>query len=131
LAKPGPLDADEWALMQTHPVVGDRIVHGIPALRHAAAAVRHHHERYDGTGYPDRLAGTAIPIEARIIAAVDAYAAMTADRPYSAARTPEDAATELRRCAGTQLDRRVVTALLALLGLAAPSPARHQGAQAA
>jgi diguanylate cyclase (GGDEF)-like protein len=123
LAKPGPLDADEWEVMQTHPVIGERIVRGIPQLREAAAAVRHHHERYDGTGYPDRLAGTAIPIEARIVAAADAYAAMTADRPYSVARTREDAAIELRRCAGTQLDRRVVAALLTLLGLSHSPPA--------
>ena len=118
LAKPGPLDADEWTLMQTHPVVGEEIVRGVAPVREAAAAVRHHHERYDGTGYPDRLAGSAIPIEARIVAAADAYAAMTADRPYSVARSPQEAAIELRRCAGSQLDRRVVSALLAVLGLA-------------
>jgi diguanylate cyclase (GGDEF)-like protein len=118
LAKPGPLDADEWALMQTHPVVGETIVRGVGPLRDAAAAVRHHHERFDGTGYPDRLAGTAIPIEARIVAAADAYAAMTADRPYSPALPPEDAMIELRRCAGSQLDRRVVAALLNVLGFA-------------
>ena len=73
-------------------------------LREAAAAVRHHHERYDGTGYPDRLAGEAIPIEARIVAAADAYAAMTADRVYSAARTPGRPRSELRRSAGSHLD---------------------------
>ena len=81
--------------------------------------MRHHHERYDGTGYPDRLAGSAIPIEARIVAAADAYAAMTSDRPYSAARTPEEAATELRRSAGSHLDPGVVAALLDVLGLTA------------
>jgi HD-GYP domain-containing protein (c-di-GMP phosphodiesterase class II) len=118
LEKPGPLDDAEWAVMQTHPVLGEGVVSGVPALREAAAAVRHHHERYDGTGYPDRLAGSAIPIEARIVAAADAYAAMTADRPYSPARTPEQAMLELRRCSRTQLDPRVVSALLAVLGLA-------------
>jgi diguanylate cyclase (GGDEF)-like protein len=116
LAKPGPLDAEEWAVMQTHPVVGETIVSGVAPLREAAAAVRHHHERYDGTGYPDRLAGSAIPIEARIVAAADAYAAMTADRPYSAARTSDEAMLELQRCSGTQLDRRVVAAMLSVLG---------------
>ncbi|HEX5620190.1 MAG TPA: diguanylate cyclase [Solirubrobacteraceae bacterium] len=116
LAKPGPLDEAEWAVMRTHPVIGEEIVLGAGAVRDAAAAVRHHHERYDGTGYPDRLAGDAIPIEARIVAAADAYAAMTADRPYSAARTPQEAMAELRRCSGSQLDPRVVAALLAVLG---------------
>ena len=118
LNKPGPLDDAEWAVMQTHPVIGEGIVRNVEALRDAAAAVRHHHERYDGTGYPDRLAGSAIPIEARILAAVDAYAAMTADRPYSAALTPAQAAAELQRVVRTQLDPRVVLALLAVLGLA-------------
>jgi diguanylate cyclase (GGDEF)-like protein len=119
LGKPGALDDAEWAVMQTHPVVSESIVRGVAAVRDAAAAVRHHHERFDGTGYPDRLAGTAIPIEARIVAAADAYAAMTADRPYSAARTPQEAMVELRRCSKSQLDPRVVSALLSVLGLVA------------
>lgn len=118
LTKPGPLDDAEWALMRTHPVVGAAVVSRVAALRQAAPAVRHHHERYSGGGYPDNLAGTAIPLEARIIAAADAYAAMTATRPYSAARAPEDAATELRRSAGSHLDPAVVESLLAVLGLA-------------
>ena len=101
-----PLSARRWSA-------------GSAALRQAAPAVRHHHERYSGGGYPDDLAGTAIPIEARIIAAADAYAAMTATRPYSAARTPEDAAAELRRSAGSHFDPAVVESLLAVLGLAA------------
>jgi two-component system cell cycle response regulator len=124
LNKPGPLDDAEWAVMREHPVTGEKIVLGVAALREAAAAVRHHHERYDGTGYPDRLAGSAIPIEARIIAAADAYAAMTADRPYSAALTPEQAMAELQRSARTQLDPRVVSALLGVLGLASPRALR-------
>ena len=119
LSKPGPLDDAEWAVMQTHPAIGEEIVRAVEALRDAAPAVRHHHERYDGTGYPDRLAASAIPIEARIVAAADAYSAMTADRPYSGARTPQEAMVELRRCAGSQLDPRVVSALLAVLGFAA------------
>ena len=104
LTKPGPLDEAEWALMRTHPVSAQTSCSRVPALREAAPAVRHHHERYSGNGYPDDLAGQAIPIEARIIAAADAYAAMTADRPYSAARTPQQAAAELRRSAGSHLD---------------------------
>jgi diguanylate cyclase (GGDEF)-like protein len=118
LTKPGPLDDAEWALMRTHPGVGADIVQRVPALREVAPAVRHHHERYSGDGYPDDLAGQAIPIEARIIAAADAYAAMTAERPYSAARTPLQAAAELRRSAGSHLDPNVVEALLAVLGQA-------------
>ena len=117
LDKPGPLDDREWEVMRTHPAIGEAVVRRVSALSDAAAAVRHHHERYDGRGYPDGLAGTAIPIEARIVAAADAYAAMTADRVYSAARTPALAAEELLRSAGTHLDPAVVEALLAGLGL--------------
>ena len=117
LTKPGPLDHAEWALIRTHPGVGADIVQRVPALREVAPAVRHHHERYSGNGYPDDLAGQTIPIEARIIAAADAYAAMTAERPYSAARTPQQAAAELRRSVGSHLDPNVVEALLAVLGL--------------
>ena len=90
----------------------------------AAAAVRHHHERYGRDGYPDGLAGTAIPIEARIVAAADAFSAMTVDRVYSKARTPAGAAIELRRSAGAHLDPAVVEALLAVLGLGATEDAR-------
>jgi HD-GYP domain-containing protein (c-di-GMP phosphodiesterase class II) len=117
LGKPGPLDDAEWTVMRTHPVVGEDIVRRLGALRSAAAAVRHHHERFDGAGYPDGLVGVAIPIEARIVAAADAYAAMTSDRVYSAARTPAEAAAELRRSAGSHLDPGVVAALLDVLGL--------------
>ena len=118
LTKPGALDDAEWALMRTHPAVGADIVRRVPALRQVAPAVRHHHERFSGKGYPDDLFGQGIPVEARIIAATDAYAAMTADRPYSAARTPQQAAAELRRSAGSHLDPAVVEALLDVLGLA-------------
>jgi HD-GYP domain-containing protein (c-di-GMP phosphodiesterase class II) len=110
--------------MRTHPGVGEEIVRGVAALREASAAVRHHHERLDGTGYPDGLAGTAIPIEARIVAAADAYAAMTAVRVYSPARSQERAAIELRRSAGTHLDPAVVAALLDVLGVVAPPALR-------
>jgi diguanylate cyclase (GGDEF)-like protein len=119
LDKPGPLDDAEWELMRTHPVVGEDIVRRVAALREGAAAVRHHHERYDGGGYPDGLAGAAIPVEARVVAAADAYSAMTADRVYSATCTPDEAAAELRRSAGSHLDPSVVAALLDVLGAAA------------
>jgi putative nucleotidyltransferase with HDIG domain len=116
LDKPGALDEAEWAVMRTHPVIGAELVGRFPPLAEALATVRHHHERYDGGGYPDGLAGAAIPIEARIVAAVDAYSAMTATRPYSAARTPAQAADELRASAGSHLDPDVVAALLDVLG---------------
>jgi diguanylate cyclase (GGDEF)-like protein len=117
LMKPGPLDEAEWDRMRSHPAVGAAVVARVVALRAAAPGVRHHHERFAGGGYPDDLSGIAIPIEARIIAAADAYAAMTATRPYSPARTAKEAAAELRRSAGSHLDPAVVDSLLAVLGL--------------
>ncbi len=118
MSKPGPLDDAEWEVMRTHPVIGEEIVCGVQAVSECGAAVRHHHERYDGTGYPDRLAGTEIPVEARVVAAADAFCAMTSDRPYSAARTHAEAGAELVRVAGSQLDPHVVAAMLAVLGIA-------------
>jgi diguanylate cyclase (GGDEF)-like protein len=117
LTKPSALEAAEWAVMRTHPVVGDKIVRRVAGLHDAAPAVRHHHERFGGGGYPDGLAGEAIPIEARIVCAADAYSAMTTNRPYSAARSPQEAAAELRRSAGAHFDPKVVEALLAVLAL--------------
>ncbi len=124
LTKPGPLDDGEWAAIHTHPALGEAIVRDIAALRDAAPAVRHHHERFDGTGYPDGLVAKAIPVEARIVAAADAYSAITGGRPYAPARSPEDAALELRRGAGTQFDPAAVGALLDVLGIGAASDAR-------
>jgi diguanylate cyclase (GGDEF)-like protein len=118
LNKPGPLDDAEWEVMRTHSAVGADIVHRIPALRQVAPGVRHHHERYSGNGYPDGLAGPAIPVEARIVAAADAYSAMIAERPYSPARTTQEATAELRRSAGSHFDPAVVEALLAVIGFA-------------
>ena len=116
LLKPGPLSDHEWTVMRTHPVHSEAIVQRIANLRDSAAGVRHHHERYDGTGYPDRLIAHDIPIEARIIAAADAYCAIATDRVYSAAKTPQDAAAELQRSAGTHFDPQVVRALLEATG---------------
>ena len=110
LMKPGRLTATEFALVKQHPGIGHRVVVRIPTLAPAAPAVRHHHERYDGRGYPDGLAGTDIPLEARIVAVADAYSAMVADRPYRRGRSGEEAYAELVRCAGTQFDPEVVTA---------------------
>jgi diguanylate cyclase (GGDEF)-like protein len=113
LHKPGPLDAAEWAFVRQHTVIGERIVNAAEALRPVAQVVRSSHERYDGGGYPDGLAGTDIPLGARIVLACDAWDAMTSERSYREAISPEEAAAELRRHAGTQFDPDVVEALLA------------------
>jgi two-component system, cell cycle response regulator len=115
LDKPGPLDQDEWRLMREHPAIGERILNTDPVLQPVARLVGASHERWDGTGYPDGLAGTAIPLGARIIAACDALDAMTSQRCYQRARSLTDALAELRRCAGTQFDPDVVAALCARL----------------
>jgi two-component system cell cycle response regulator len=108
LSKAGPLDADEWAFMHRHTLIGARILSAAPALAEAAVLVRSSHERWDGTGYPDRLAAKAIPLGARVIAVCDAWDAMTTDRPYKRAMTRSSALIELERCAGTQFDPDVV-----------------------
>ena len=108
LDKPASLDEYEWEFMRRHTLIGERIINAAPALREVAALVRSSHENYDGTGYPDKLAGQAIPLGARIIAVCDAFAAMTTDRPYRKAMTTDTALAELERCAGTQFDPAVV-----------------------
>jgi diguanylate cyclase (GGDEF)-like protein/putative nucleotidyltransferase with HDIG domain len=117
LGKPGPLTLEEWETVRSHSAVGARLVRTFPELALAADAVHHHHERWDGLGYPDGVGGSEIPIEARIVAAVDAYHAMTATRPYRAARSEAEAIDELRRCSGTQFDPVVVNALLDVLAV--------------
>jgi response regulator RpfG family c-di-GMP phosphodiesterase len=118
LAKAGPLDSDEWATMRTHPEVGQRILAAAPTLAHAAKLVRSHHERYDGLGYPDRLAGEDIPIGARIIAVCAAFVAMMKQRPFSDAITVTEALSEVSRCAGSQFDPKVVHVFCELLRMA-------------
>ena len=113
LQKQGRLDDQEWQLMRQHPVVGERIIAGTPGLSHLAPAMRAEHERWDGGGYPDGLAGEQIPVASRITLACDALHAMTSDRPYRPAMTTECARQELRACAGSQFDPHVVKALLA------------------
>ena len=128
LHKPGPLTPAEWELMAEHPVAGERILLRIPDLSAIAPVVRHEHEHWDGSGYPDGLKGRLIPIGSRIILACDAYHAMMTDRPYRAAKSPAEAADELRRGAGTQFDPDVVDALLDLLGHQPPQvPDRSEG----
>jgi diguanylate cyclase (GGDEF)-like protein len=114
LAKPGPLEEDEWEFMHRHTLIGERIVAAAPALTYVSRLVRSSHERWDGGGYPDALAGTDIPLGSRIVAVCDAYDAIVATRPYSAARTVEEALAELDRCAGSHFDPTVVAAFIAV-----------------
>ncbi|MGO9789061.1 MAG: HD domain-containing phosphohydrolase [Solirubrobacteraceae bacterium] len=123
LAKPGPLDADEWELMRRHTLLGERILLGAPALANAARLVRSSHERIDGAGYPDGLPGDLIPLGARIICVCDAFDAMVSERSYKRALSGEDALAELRRCAGTQFDRDVVEVFCASIEQATPDNA--------
>ncbi len=125
LLKPGVLTEEEWKLMRTHPVVGADVVSHIPALRPLAPVIRAHHERWDGQGYPDHLAGDAIPFGARILMVADAYLAMIADRPYRKACAPSTALAELRRCAKSQFDPQVVEALTLLLRHSAKAATQH------
>lgn len=115
LTKAGPLDRDEWAVMRTHPEVGQRILAAAPSLAHAAKLVRSQHERYDGKGYPDGLSGEKIVIGARIIAVCAAFVAMMKHRPFSDAITVTEALAEIRRCSGTQFDPKVVEVFCELL----------------
>lgn len=117
LTKPGPLTDEEWVLMRRHAEVGGELVGRVEAFAHLAPAVRASHERVDGGGYPDGIAGESIPLAARIIAACDTFDAIVTDRPYRPAREPAEAAIELRRVAGAQLDTAVVAALLIELQL--------------
>ena len=115
LQKPGSLDEAEWLIMRSHSAMGERVVGSVPSLAHLAPAIRAEHERWDGAGYPDGLAGTDIPLASRICLACDAWHAMTSDRPYRAALSDADARAELQRHAGTQFCPRTVAALLAVL----------------
>ena len=119
LHAPRPLEPAEWDYIRRHTVIGARIIGAAPGLEPVAAIVRASHERWDGRGYPDSLAGTAIPLGARIVAVCDAYDAMTADRPYRTALGPQEALAELRRCAGGQFDPAVVLAFEAIVAPAA------------
>ena len=112
LNKPSGLTDAEWEFIYQHTILGERILHGAPALRPVARLVRASHERWDGTGYPDHLRGEEIPLGARVVAVCDAYEAMTANRSYRTAVTHEVACLELRRWAGTQFDPSVVEAFL-------------------
>ena len=110
--KPAALTPEERAVIETHTVIGEQMLLGVGGvLGQVGRLVRSCHEHVDGNGYPDGLAGDAIPLVARIVCACDAFSAMTTDRPYRSARTAEEALAELQRCAGTQFDADVVAAV--------------------
>jgi HD-GYP domain-containing protein (c-di-GMP phosphodiesterase class II) len=115
LLKPGPLLQTEWEVVRSHPAWASDLLRTVPGLERVAVIVRHHHERFDGFGYPDGLRGDEIPLESRILTAVDAFVAMTEERPYAAARDPHAAAAELRAERGSQFDPHVLDAFEAEL----------------
>jgi len=114
LQKPAQLDSTEWVHMRRHPEIGAQILAPVRRLAGAAKIVRHHHERYDGTGYPDGLVGNAIPLGARVLTVVDSYSAIVDKRVYKEARSHAEAIAELGRCVGTQFDPRVVEVFMQL-----------------
>jgi two-component system cell cycle response regulator len=118
LHAPRSLTPEEWEYMRQHTVIGARIIGAAPELLPVADMVRSSHERWDGGGYPDRLAGDEIPLGARIVSVCDSFDAMTTDRPYRGAMPDADAIAELERCAGSQFDPRVVAAFRAVLAAA-------------
>jgi len=115
LNKPGPLDPEEWRVIWSHAEIGQAAIADLTGLTSAAVGVRQHHERWDGSGYPDGLSGTQISLEARIVGAVDAYSAMTSDRVYRPRLDATGAVAELRRGAGSQFDPAVVEVLAGVL----------------
>lgn len=112
LLKEGPLDDEEWRLMRAHPLIGERMLGGIDFLRPALPIIRHHHERWDGMGYPDGLLGDEIPVGARIVAVCDAFDAMTSDRPYRKALSLEVACEEIMKHASLQFDPECASLLV-------------------
>lgn len=114
LLKPGPLTDQEWVIMKRHPADGAAVVGQIEGLEEMAKIIRHHQEKYDGTGYPDGLRGEQIPLGSRIAAVVDAFDAMITDRPYRQGMSIDEALAELQRCAGSQFDPQIVEVLLEL-----------------
>jgi HD-GYP domain-containing protein (c-di-GMP phosphodiesterase class II) len=134
LCKGGPLNGAEWDVMRTHPVIGAQIVAPMSFLTTTVELIRHHHERFDGSGYPDGLRGDSIPLPARIFAVADSFDAMTSDRPYRGSIGIERALAEIRGGSGTQFDPEVVRVFVEMIetGSAADEPElaaalRHAG----
>ncbi len=128
LHKPGPLSEGEWKVMRTHPIASERLLAQVPSLRHLCRAVRAEHERWDGSGYPDGLAGREIPIASRITLVCDAFHAMTSERPYRHAVSVADACAEIEAGSGTQFCPTSASALVSIVRSASerPAPAFHQ-----
>jgi HD-GYP domain-containing protein (c-di-GMP phosphodiesterase class II) len=124
LKKNDPLTPADWEFIKAHPRVGVEILRHVSDLSACLPAILHHHERYDGTGYPSGLKDDAIPLEARILAVVDAFEAITSQRSYRPQLTPVEAFAELRRCAGTQFDPQLVNIFCKVMEPAAIKPAR-------
>jgi putative nucleotidyltransferase with HDIG domain len=108
LNKSGPLNGEEWEIMKTHTALGARVLEPLRVMGALQRIIRHHHEFFDGSGYPDQLVGAQIPFGARVVAIADAFDTITSDRTYKKARTPEDALSELQRCGGAQFDPDLV-----------------------
>jgi len=121
LDKPGALSDDEWAIMREHTLLGEQILSSVEELGGVARLVRHSHERWDGEGYPDGLAGEEIPLGSRIIFCADAFHAIRCDRPYRAGNSAKEAIAEITRCGGTQFDPRVVEAMEEIVRRPTPS----------
>ncbi len=115
LNKPGKLTAEEYDVIKAHPVIGAQILAPVRSLEGHLPGIRHHHEAWDGDGYPDGLKGEAIPLNARVVCLADSFDAMTSTRPYRPGRTLQEAIDEMRRCAGSQFDLRCVEAFIAIL----------------
>lgn len=115
LEKEGKFDEEDWVEIKKHPSIGADIINKVRLFRLEESNIRHHHERFDGKGYPDGLKGKNIPLGARIIALADAFDAMTSERPYKPRLSDEEAINEIKRCSGTQFEPEVVEAFLALI----------------
>ena len=113
--KKGKLTEEEFQIVKQHPINGEKILRGIPGLAHTIPSVRHHHERWDGKGYPDALGGEEIPYQARIITVCDSFDAMVSDRPHRAGMTLDEAVAELKRCSGTQFDPLITKAFIEMV----------------
>ena len=124
LDKPGSLTVEEYATMKSHAAMGERMLEPFQ-VKGIARIVGHHHERYDGKGYPDGLAGNKIPLGARIVAVAECFEEMVSERPYKIVRTFADVLAELRRCSGTQFDPEVVRAFLDWLEICGDPTAQH------
>jgi HD-GYP domain-containing protein (c-di-GMP phosphodiesterase class II) len=125
LQKPSKLTREEWALMRKHPTIGAQILAPVPRLAGAARIVRHHHERFDGTGYPDGLRGEQIPLGARILTVVDAYSAIVDRRVYKKSRSHKNAIAELKKYSGAQFDPRLLDIFLRLFEQSPDPPKAH------